>query len=481
MKKIALYIRVSTQEQALEGHSIPEQTDRLNKYCEAHGWTVISTFTDPGYSGSNINRPALQQLITGCQSNLFNTVLVYKLDRLSRSQKDTLYLIEDVFLANNVDFISMSENFDTSSPFGRAMIGILSVFAQLEREQIKERLKMGHVGRAKKGLWHGGSNSPIGYNFIDGELVINEYEAMQVRKIFDLFLNGLDGEQLSLHAISKYMQERYTNRYSSWNNPATIGIILRNPLYAGKLNYDGEEYVGTHDPIISEETFLSAQKQYKSYMKEFGKTQRSPYIGRHLLSGLMFCGNCGARYFTYNCKSKKYGAYYYYKCYTRDGNRKMRTGNYCKNKTYQLTELDQTVIDEILKLSADPDEVTRLHLNSLPDHSSNETILEKRITDIDIQITKLLDLYQLGSIDISILSNRIDKLNHEKSNLQQELSSLAGAFSDLSIEEAVDILADAESVFKHGSPDEKQSFVRSLINKIIIFDDRIEIYWRFCL
>src|SRR5690625_1386265 len=109
----------------------------------------------------------------------FDAILVYKLNRLSRSQKDTLYLIEDVFIKNNVEFISLSESLDTSTPYGRAMIGILSAFAQLDREQIKEQLTLGRVARAKNGYYHGGdpTKAPTGYDYINGDLIVNEYEA----------------------------------------------------------------------------------------------------------------------------------------------------------------------------------------------------------------------------------------------------------------------------------------------------------------
>lgn len=132
MKKVGIYIRVSTQEQANEGYSIQAQKERLISYCKAKDWHIVDIYTDGGYSGSNLDRPGIQKLIADIEK--IDMVLVYKLDRLSRSQKDTLYLIEDIFLKNNVDFVSMNESFDTSTPFGRAMIGILSVFAQLERE-----------------------------------------------------------------------------------------------------------------------------------------------------------------------------------------------------------------------------------------------------------------------------------------------------------------------------------------------------------
>jgi site-specific DNA recombinase len=153
MIKVALYIRVSTLEQAEHGYSLQEQEQRLKDYCSAKDWTIKKIYKDGGYSGGSLDRPAMQQLIKDCKK--YNMILVYKLDRLSRSQKDTMYLIEDVFLANGVQFTSMSENFDTSTPLGMAMIGILSVFAQLERAQIKERMRMGQTARAKKVMWCG--------------------------------------------------------------------------------------------------------------------------------------------------------------------------------------------------------------------------------------------------------------------------------------------------------------------------------------
>jgi site-specific DNA recombinase len=187
--RTALYVRVSTAEQAKEGYSIGEQLDRLTKYCEAMKWEVYKSYTDPGYSGANTNRPGLQDMLADIRNGKIDKVVVYKLDRLSRSQKDTLNLIEDNFLAYNCDFVSLSENFDTSTPFGRAMVGILAVFAQLEREQIKERMSMGKEARAKEGKWHGGVN-PIGYDYIDGQLVINDYAAMQIKEVYERFLDG---------------------------------------------------------------------------------------------------------------------------------------------------------------------------------------------------------------------------------------------------------------------------------------------------
>ena len=202
-KNVALYVRVSSERQANEAHySIPEQIDRLQSYCKAKEWNVYKIYTDGGQSGAYLDRPALNELVKDATLKKYNMVLVYKLDRLSRRQKDTLHLIEDVFMENDIDFTSVVENLDTSTPTGRAFIGLLSVFAQLEREQIQERMKMGKAGRAKKGKYHAGGTIPIGYNYENGNLIINEYEAMQVRLVFDLRSQGYD-----IRAIERYMQE----------------------------------------------------------------------------------------------------------------------------------------------------------------------------------------------------------------------------------------------------------------------------------
>ena len=218
---IALYVRVSTHEQAENGYSIDEQIDRLVSYCNALGYNSYKVYKDPGFSGATTDRPALQNLINDVKLHHVHKVLVYKLDRLSRSQVDTLNLIENVFLKNDCDFNSISENFDTATPFGRAMIGILAVFAQLEREQIKERLSMGKIARAKKGLYKGGGLAPIGYDFIDSRLVVNESEREQVKLIYDMFESGG-----TYRGIVKFMNDNgYRHKYGQWHRNTLTNVL----------------------------------------------------------------------------------------------------------------------------------------------------------------------------------------------------------------------------------------------------------------
>ncbi len=187
--KIACYCRVSTENQ-VENYSIDEQRERLAAFCKAKGMENAEFFVDAGWSGGNLDRPAMRLMLEKIRLGEIQSVAVYKLDRLSRSQKDTLYLIEDVFERYGVSLVSLCENFDTGTPFGKAMTGILSVFAQLEKERIAERFTMGRVGRAKSGLFHGGGNAPTGYDYVNGHLEINEVEAAAVREIFARFLKG---------------------------------------------------------------------------------------------------------------------------------------------------------------------------------------------------------------------------------------------------------------------------------------------------
>ena len=285
---IALYCRVSTQEQASEGYSIGEQQERLKNYCAAHDWKNFRVYVDGGYSGGSMNRPALQNMISDIKKGLIEKVVVYKLDRLSRSQKDSLVLIEDIFLKNSVDFISMSENFDTSSPFGRAMIGILSVFAQLEREQIKERMILGVEARAKSGKWCG-SVPPIGYDYKDGQLQINDFEALQVREAFEMALNNK-----SVYNISDTFEKRgYKTKYGSWK-PLRVRTALKNPIYTGQMIYSGNVYPRLHDPIISKDLFEDVQNKINKNHEQYLKFNRNLGKVNSYLGGLLICGDCPA-------------------------------------------------------------------------------------------------------------------------------------------------------------------------------------------
>lgn len=459
-KCIAAYVRVqvSTDTQAEKGYSIPEQTDRLKAYCSAKGWTLAKIYTDGGYSGKNLDRPAMQQLISECQ--LYDLVLVNKLDRLSRSQKDTLYLIEDVFRAHGVQFASISENFDTTTPLGMAMVGILSVFAQLEREQIKERMHMGRVGRAKKGLWRAGSNVPIGYDYKDGHLIINDGEAEQVRLIYQMFISGE-----SMHSIAKFMHDNFKNKYRSWNQTNSVSAILRNPLYTGKITFDGETYDGEHEAIIDQQTFDSAQERYSQIMRD-NPRYRIPFKSKYLLSGILWCGECGARYSVLTSKNQKYNKpYTYYGCRGNGGrNLDKRVKHKCKY--YRQDQLDQYIIDQIMTLEFKEVESKPIQIDPQ---------LDKRIKSIDDQVKRLIELYAIDGIDLGIITAKIEELNTEKRKLEEQKNQQTDNKKTIEYDESK--LINARQILMNGSLEDKRKIVVSLIDRVLLFHDHIEIMW----
>lgn len=486
--KVAIYIRVSTREQVESGYSIGEQEERLKKYAEAMGWEVFKTYIDPGFSGAYLDRPALNELRNDIQRGQVDAVLVWKLDRLSRSQKDTLFLIEDVFLKNGVEFISTLENFDTSSPFGRAMIGILSVFAQLEREQIKERMQMGLDARAKEGKWHGGGFDPYGYDYIDGDLVVNEKEAAVVRKIYDLYLD----QGWSINKIRRYLQERYTTKYGGFENDSTVLNILTNPIYISKLRWKNELYDAPHDPIISEERFL-AVKKYRAahpWQPKNRKQKKNPFTPGYLLSGLLYCGNCGARYYVkgaYSGHGDKKVYFPYYTCYSRGKNNpKMIVDPTCKNKSISTRDLDALLISELRKLALNPDDVEKLlkeKTAGADTFEAQKVEYEKQIKTGNEQIKRLIDLCKIGgSIPVQDIATEIEKVQHDidKSKKALETLEIDAASASLDLDDVKEKFINAGPILDSGNYDDIRALVQSLIYKAeITKNGDLKIYWNF--
>jgi site-specific DNA recombinase len=466
VKRAAIYIRVSTQEQAEAGYSVGEQKERLIAYCKAQDWLIADIYVDGGFTGSNVKRPGMQKLIA--ETDKFDVVLVYKLDRLSRSQRDTLYLIEDVFLPNKVDFVSMQESFDTSTPLGKAMIGLLAVFAQLEREQIKERTKMGRVARAKSGLHHGGGYIPIGYEYDNGKLIVNEYEAEQVRKIYEWYLSGS-----SLKAITDRLQaEGYTNRYGSYGSWSSVRNILENETYLGGIHYGDVRVADTHEAIISVEQFNAAQILRGRRQEQYGS---SAFQSKHLLTGMLFCGHCGARYYLRNS-----GRYSYYACYSRTKQIKsmIRDPN-CKNKIWKGEQLEPLVEAKMLELINSQSMAAEIASQKAPPVTSKETVkLEKRIREIDKQIGKLMALYQQDDIPAELLGENINKLYGEKTALQASLAPV-----DVPLTQPLDIvqeiIADASQIWELADETLKRRIMQSLVSRIVLTDTDIKIEWAF--
>ena len=464
--RVALYPRVSGHEQE-DNYSIPEQIERMKKYCEARDWMVYKIYTDSGFSGSNMERPGLQDMIKDVKNGKVDMVLVYKLDRLSRSQKDTLFLIEDVFDKHGVGFTSMTENFDTSSPFGKAVLGVLAVFAQLEREKIKERTMMGKDSRAQEGKWHGGQWIPIGYDYTDGLLIPNEYEAMQINEIAKLFLNGMP-----VRTIERLVTEKgFRHKHGEWEGK-TIRRVLSNPVNIGLIKNRDQLYQGIHDPILDKKTFDAIQKLMEERREKYGAEAR-PH--KTLLGGILYCKNCGGRYARQNYNGK-----YYYICYSRSKKmKKMIKDPTCKNKNYKMEDLENAILEEIRSLVIDPERIEQVRENRpVNDVSEKIKAINSEIEKIDTQISKMMDLYALGTIDLDVISGKVAELNSTKTNLSKERDSMK-------MPELEDVMTDEQirsvaALMKDDLPiEDKRNIVQSLIYYIEIDEENIIIHWKF--
>ena len=477
MNKVAVYIRVSTLSQLEEGYSIEEQKAKLESYCDIKDWHVYKVYTDGGFSGSTTERPALEQLIKDAQSKLFDTVLVYKLDRLSRSQKDTLYLIEDIFLKNNIEFVSLLENFDTSTPFGRAVIGLLSVFAQLEREQIKERMQLGKLGRAKAGKSMMWAKTSYGYNYDKetGSMTINEYEALAVKEIFTSYLAGM-----SITKLRDKINREYPKQ-PAWSY-RTIRGILANPVYCGLNQYKGQTFQGTHKAIISLADFEQTQRELakrQQTAKELSNPR--PFQAKYMLSGLAQCGYCHAPLKVILGQKRKDGSRFKrYECYQRHPRKTRGVTVYNDNKKcdsgyYDMELLEHYVLTRISQLQNDPDKIQELFLDDTSPEIDKQAI-QKQIDSLTLKLSKLNDLYLDDRITLDELRSKSSDFIKQRATLEEEMKK-ATSDKQADRKKKIEKLLDASSVFEMPY-DNQKVIVRELIDKVQVTSDKVVIRWK---
>lgn len=465
-KRVFAYIRVSTQEQAEEGYSLGEQEERLKNYCKAMEWELVKVFSDPGYSGGNMERPGLNQLIKGVQNNETEIVLVDKLDRLSRSQFDTLYLIKKIFTENDVAFVSRAEAFDTSTPFGRAMVGILAVFAELERERIKERMMEGKEGRIKEGKFQGGNKISFGYDYNPekGTLEKNDYQAMIVNEIFEMIAQRMPMKTIARELNNKGYE---TKTKSKWTDN-TLRQMAVNKTYIGYQLYKGEWHESLHDPIVPLDLFEKVQKimeerNIKNDKYRPGKRYNSP------LGGMIWCGKCGAKYHWRKSRNRTY-----YICYSRSKSTPslVKDPN-CKNRKYDDKLLEQAIYAEIRKLKSDKTYIDNVRQSV--DLSDKINLIRKEIESITRQISNLMDLYSMDGIDRNEIQGKIKPLSEKRNLLTAEVEMLEEEQNPMPKEDILYFVDMFEECVASGD----NAAIIELIDYILIDEDQVQIHWNF--
>ena len=475
--KVAIYVRVSTTSQAEEGYSIEEQIDKLESYCKIKDWTVYKVYTDGGFSGSNTERPALENLIKDADKKKFDTVLVYKLDRLSRSQKDTLFLIEDVFIKNGIEFLSLQENFDTSTPFGKAMIGLLSVFAQLEREQIKERMQLGKLGRAKAGKSMMWAKTSYGYDYHKetGTMTINPVQSLAIKFISESYLSGRSITKLRDDLNEKFPKEK------PWNYRAVRGI-LGNPVYCGYNQFMGEIYKGNHEPIISKEDFDKTQKELKIRQRTAAENVNPrPFQSKYMLSGIVQCGYCLAPLKILMGMYRKDGTRLVkYECHQRHPRKLRGVTTYNDNKKcdsgfYLKDDLEAFVLKEVNKLQHDSEYLETIFSDNRKEVIDRESY-QKQIRELSKKLSRLNDLYIDDRITLEELQSKSSEFINMRSLLEKELENDPA----LKQEESKDTIKCELSKGDISKMDyeAQRDIVRALIKKVQVTAESIVIKWR---
>lgn len=386
--KCAIYTRKSTNE-GLEKDftTLDAQRESAENYIKSQkdaGWTIIrEKYNDGGYTGANTERPALKKLLDDIKAGKIDCVVVYKVDRLSRSLLDFTKLLE-FFDQNSVTFVSVTQHFNTQSSMGRLTLNILLSFAQFEREMISERTKDKMGAARKKGKWVGGQ--PIlGYD-LDREnhkIIINAQEAKLVRKIFDIYLR----ENSILKTTTILNEEGFTTKkYMAKSGRITGGkefsknnvhLILNNPIYSGRVYFDKKMFPGEHAAIISPELFekVTERMDYNRVNRKIRKNSKCA----GLLSQLIRCKACNSAMFHSYSMKDKVKRYRYYICV----NAQKKGYGVCPTRSVNAEEVENAVYDLLPNLEiADPllSERYRIVLQKIRERWDTYTAEEKHRT-----------------------------------------------------------------------------------------------------
>lgn len=446
----ACYVRVSTDKQAEEGFGIDIQIDHIMRYCQFHDISNNYFFIDDGYTGVNMNRPALQVLLGYVKRQKVKGVIVMRLDRLGRSLKDILIMIDDWFKPNNCGFISCAENIETSAPMGQVVLAILGSFAQFDHDNIIIKLNEGKIHRLESGKWKGGGNTPFGYTYNpkDDILKINPEEAEIVRKAYDMFAN-LD---IPPKKIAKTL---------GISTEQKVRQMLKRRTYLGYIIYNGIEYKGLHEPIITEELYEKAQKRFADRSNPASKT-------RYLLSGLLYC-KCGKR-----MRYQQWGGDLKIVCYSRQTRDGVQERKPCDNYIYKAEDVENVVIGQLKRLSYEVSNapiMTDTHVDII-----NE--LNLQIKQKNSELSKLYKLYAIMQDENDeALLNSIVKVKESivqlKKSLEEEMNQNAVSQE---VNRAIELTKNMSDIWDYMTYDEKKTLLRTLVEKVELWQGEIHVF-----
>ncbi|MEK4666519.1 recombinase family protein [Niallia sp. FSL R7-0271] len=451
--KCVAYIRVSTDEQAKHGYSIAAQIERLEAYCVSQEWNLIDTFIDDGYSAKDLNRPQFKEMMNRIKNEDIDVLLVYRLDRLTRSVLD-LYEILKILDEHNCMFKSATEVYDTTNAMGRLFITLVAAIAQWERENTAERVKLGMEKKTKLGKWKGGM-APYGYKIVNKELEINEDEEPLIKYIFHL------SRTLGFYSIAKKITEQgFTTRKGGDWHVDTVRDIANNPIYAGYLTFNDPKdskkplrqqtlYDGQHSRIIHREEFWSLQDILDKRRTFGGKRETSNYY----FSSVLRCARCGSSMSghkgsqgvkTYRCSGKKAGK----KCTSHI----IKEDNLVSTVLSSLEEITKQIIGDTT-------------LNNISQQKITE--LENELKLIQKLMKKQKVMFENDVISINELIAKTENLRLQEKQLTEEIFNYQKE-NNTDTEEIKVILENIHSLWNDANDQERKQIISTIFNQLVI-------------
>ncbi|GFR36264.1 recombinase family protein [Thermobrachium celere] len=507
IKNAVGYIRVSTSMQ-IHGFSLDAQLDAIKEYCVKNNYNLLRYYEDAGISGTKFEeRPELQKMLNDIVRNKnkdnIDTIIVWKLSRLSRNMIDLAKIIEFLY-KENINLICISEGIDTNNSLGKGFLYMTGIFAEMERDSIVENCKLGMKERALSGKWNGGR--VFGYRSNEEkELIINEDEAIIVKEIFNLFVKGWGYKKITNYLNNKNLK---TLRGSNWSINS-IKQIITNPIYAGYIRWGQyqnwstkrrkgrqEEYIytiGTHTPIITKDIWEKSQIIHE----QKNKISEKIYEGEFLLSGLLRCPKCGATMISHRIKKpNKSGEYYrYYQC----SNFFNKGSSVCSSNLIVAELAEKVVIDKINSIVNSPEVLNAIIKRIEKQNSIDISPLEKKMKNLQDELEKIkkkknetLELEFENKIDINTLKERLNFLSNKENEIIQKINIVENELNKLNSHSKINpeliktVLENFCKVFEKADIEKKKILLKSLIESITITDgkttkerkvDKIKLYF----
>jgi site-specific DNA recombinase len=436
--RVATYTRISTDEER-QPFSLEAQTTRLGAYITSQGdWEKVREFTDQR-SGATLDRSGLQRCLAEAKARRFDLLLVYRVDRLSRSVRGLAQILEDLD-AVGVAFRSATEPFDTTTPAGRMMVQMLGVFAEFERSTIVDRVIAGMERKAARGAWTSGTY-PYGYraNKETGVLHLVEEEAPLVPIIFKQYAAG----RLGTRALASWLNERgYRTRTGRlWSHIAVV-TVLRNRAYVGEIFFRDQWHQAPHQPLVSVELFEAVQAVMTERCENYSKRASNP--SEYLFTGLMRCAHCGKRYIG-TAATGRSARYRYYTCFSRQRYGPER----CDADRIPADPIESALRDQLRRTFQNTSLLEESIEAWRADHNADTPLVEDQLGQVEADIAKSEEAVEgyllafeartmpepLCGERLQILSKKITDLRCRKAELTAQLDDTRDGYDDLDLPE----------------------------------------------